>query len=53
MENKQYKEVFCAACYGIQKQLYIGKFIIGNEMYDKYVCCLCGHENKIEVKTKS
>ena len=46
MENN-YKEVFCVACYGKQKQLYVGKFIIGNEEYNKFVCCMCGHENKL------
>ena len=45
MENI-YKEVFCIACYGIQKQLYVGKYTIGNETYDGFVCCMCGHENK-------
>lgn len=48
MENV-YKEVFCVACYGKQKQLYAGKFTIGNNTYDRFVCCMCGHENKIEV----
>ena len=51
MENI-YKEVFCVACYGRQKQLYIGKYTIGNETCDKFVCCMCGHENKVEVKNK-
>lgn len=49
MEENQYKEVFCVACYGRQKQLYVGKFTIGNTTYDKFVCCLCGHENKVEI----
>ena len=48
MENN-YKEVFCISCYGIQKQLYVGKFMVGNETYDRFVCCMCGHENKVEV----
>lgn len=47
MENI-YKEVFCTACFGTQRQMYIGKQI-ENEIYDKFVCCLCGHENKIKV----
>ena len=47
MENI-YKEVFCIACYGRQKQLYIGKYTIGNETCDKFVCCMCGHENKVK-----
>ena len=49
MENN-YKEIFCMACFGIQKQIYAGKFIVGNTTYDKFICCMCGHENKIEVK---
>lgn len=45
MENI-YKEVFCISCYGTQKQLYVGKYGVGNETYDRFVCCMCGHENK-------
>lgn len=48
MENN-YKEAFCVSCYGKQKQLYVGKFNVGNETYDKFVCCMCGHENKFKV----
>ena len=47
MENN-YKEVFCMSCYGKQKQLYVGKFNVGNETYNKFICCMCGHENKIK-----
>ena len=47
MENI-YREVFCVSCYGKQKQLYIVKFSIGYETYNRFVCCMCGHENKIK-----
>lgn len=47
MENN-YKEVFCVACFGIQRQIYAGKFTMGNVTYDRFICCMCGHENKIE-----
>jgi hypothetical protein len=50
MENK-YTEVFCLSCYGRQTQIYVGKFTIGNQTFNKYVCCMCGHENKEDVKT--
>ena len=48
MENN-YKEVFCMSCFGTQRQLYIEKIIIENKAYDKFVCCMCGHENNIEI----
>lgn len=49
MENNKYKEVFCVSCYGKQTQLYVGKFTMEHIIYDKFVCCMCGHENKIEL----
>ena len=52
MENN-YKELFCMACYGKQKQLYVGKYTIGSNTYDKFVCCMCGHENKFEAGGKN
>lgn len=51
MENNQ-KEIFCLSCYGTQKQLYIGRFTIDDSIYDKFVCCMCGHENKIKQQDK-
>ena len=52
MKDSQYKEVFCVSCFGKQRQMYAGKFTIGNTTYDRFVCCLCGHENKIEEKVR-
>lgn len=38
MENN-HKETFCMSCY-------VGKYTIGNDIYNKYICCMYGHENK-------
>ena len=51
MEIGQYKEEFCKSCFGLQRQLYTGRFTIDNDTYDRFVCCMCGHENKITIKS--